>query len=238
MKFLICSIVRNRVTHLNRWIEQIKSVIEKMPEHEFSLAVYENDSQDGTKEWFGDLFSFENLFNQVVVEMEDLLTPEFGSVKDSNRVQLLAEARNKCLDLIDIKDYDKVVWIEPDVSYNPEQIVDLLLKSTDWDIISGTTYLPNSSVIYDSWATRLNQGDRHWRGHNELADIRDKEIFPLWATFNGVCVYSAQGFVDGAIFEGWFNGYYECDTTVICENFRKLGYDKIALMPNVEIVHP
>ena len=113
MKFLICSIVRNRVSYLNGWIEQIKSVIDKMPDHEFSLAVYENDSEDGTKEWFGDLFSFENLFNQVVVEMEDLFTPEFGSVKDSHRVLLLAEARNKWLDLIDIKDYEKSFGLNP-----------------------------------------------------------------------------------------------------------------------------
>ena len=47
-KILICSIVRDRARYLNLWLNQINMMIDRCPNYEFFLSVYENDSVDGS----------------------------------------------------------------------------------------------------------------------------------------------------------------------------------------------
>ena len=52
-------------------------------------------------------------------------------MKDEDRVTLLAEARNRTLDQMDLDVYDKIVFIEPDVDYDPDLISELFYMASD-----------------------------------------------------------------------------------------------------------
>jgi hypothetical protein len=45
-RVLISSIVRDRAKYLNLWLNQINVMIERCPDYEFFISVYENDSSD------------------------------------------------------------------------------------------------------------------------------------------------------------------------------------------------
>lgn len=220
-KFLICSIFRNRQKFVYRWYEQILQIVENCKDIDFSLSIYENDSVDGTR------YLLENLnylpFENVSKIYENLNTFYYGSIQNEDRVKNLANARNKCLfnENIEISKYDKVLFIEPDFAYSLEDAKKIILHDKDVDIISGVSIYRGN--FYDSWATRITENDTS--GRVEI----NNSITPCWSTFNGFCLYNAKPFKEGAKF-GWYNDRlktYDCDTVVICENFRKNGYNSI-----------
>jgi glycosyltransferase involved in cell wall biosynthesis len=197
---------------------------------EFGLSVFENDSTDGSNYWFHDNSDFWDHHSELVVATETLRTNYHGSVVNSERVHNLAAARNRCLDAVaDLSIYDRVVFVEPDVTYDPAQMLELL--STDHDICSGYTSHPDGR-FYDTWATRRQPADEWWDGSIPEAPT------PVASTFNGVCVYRADPFAEGIRFSGHSpaRGSFDCDTAVICELFRDAGHDDIVMYP-FRVVH-
>jgi len=83
---------------------------------------------------------------------------------------------------------DKVVCIEPDISYHTFDIGKLLYS--DLDIASGYSFLPQgmgvADWIYDSWATRVNPEDSEYFGPH-ISALPD--CLPVASTFNCFCVY-------------------------------------------------
>ena len=239
MRVLICTIVRDRVKSLDRWRNQLLSLLHLHPEHNFSLAVYENDSHYGTDEWLlemeeqGDFSLFDNCW----ITSETLVTPSFGSIVNEERVVNLANARNKCMAQANLTNFDWVLWVESDVEYDPQQVSRLFAQADSWDILSGATYL-GGGKFYDTWATRQNADEEWWPSKvNPKKLCSETEILPLTSTFNGVCLYQAVGFQKGAQFSGHSEhlGKFDCDTAVVCEQFRALGFDKIGMDPYFEV---
>jgi hypothetical protein len=123
MRTLISTIVRNRGRYISSWANQLLQVVEHNPDVVFDLFVFENDSTDTTKQT---LLAVEPLLkkklNKVDIKITNLEWPYFHSVKAEQRVKYLAEARNKTLEaadsIFDLASYDKVVCVEPDISYH------------------------------------------------------------------------------------------------------------------------
>lgn len=237
MKILISTIVRNRINTLSIWKKQIIELSMLMPEHEFHISVYENDSVDGSKQWLKDCIFPEKLIKTYVFNEETLNTVQYGSIKNNERVHLLAKARNKSIFQSQAyTDCEKIICIEPDIFYNPQEMIALINSS--YDIISPCSIndLNNSEYhMYDRWGTRNIPEKDGWTD-----DIVLKGIIPVWTTFNCFCVYKSEPIRKGAVFDG-FNtrlNIDDCDTAVICEKFRELGYQNIVLNADIKVYHP
>ena len=142
MRVLICSIIRNRKEFLFNWKDLILCLADENPEITFDLSVYENDSTDGTQEYLKQLLpELRKELNEVVITMGHEQTPYFPSVKDEQRCHQLATARNQCLEQVLLEEYDKVIFFEPDIDFEPEDFSVLL--NTDDDICSPYSLLPS-----------------------------------------------------------------------------------------------
>ena len=235
MHVLICTIIRNRRPYLFLWKDQILCLKDENPDITFDLSVFENDSNDGTVEYLAEIqpeLSAE--LNDTIITCVQKDWPYFGSIRDEERVAYLANARNHVLDQalnrkLDYT-YDKVIFIEPDIDYDPEEISKLL--TTDDDIASPYSLHPiefaDHRWIYDSWATRINASDDIFKGP-KIFDMPDR--MEVATTFNCFCVYNAQPFLEGARFSGInpLNNHWDCDTTNICLEFTSRDYSKIGL---------
>jgi len=238
MRVLICSIIRNREPFLFGWKDQILCLKDENPGIDFDLSVFENDSTDGTQEYLAKIEpELGSELNKVWIHCSKKDWPYFGSIRAADRVKYLAEARNQCLKQVDLKVYDKIVFIEPDVDYDPEQISQLFW--VDDDIASPYSVHPmkvqSHRWIYDSWATRLSVEDDIFKGPRifEMPPRLD-----VVSTFNCFCVYYAKPFIEGARFSGinpWTKEW-DCDTTNICYEFAIRGYNKIGLY-NILLTH-
>jgi len=236
---LICSIIRNREKYLSTWREQLNGIVSLNPHHDFYLSVYENDSTDATKDILSNLdFSF---FKDYQILSENINTEYFGSIVDEKRVHLLAECRNKAIysnKFLNKCDY--VIFIESDIIYNPHEM-SVIVNNNDYDIISPRsleTLTPFPTCMYDTWGTRMNASDEWWQtsflfGHGH------QDILNVWSTFNCFCKYNAHPIKNGITFGG-FNerlNKFDCDTAVICENFRNAGFTKIGLDTRYNVYH-
>lgn len=288
-RILICSIIRNSLPHLSTWFNQILH-LQSLCSNEWDmyLSVVENDSEDGTAEWLHHelpLWVHGSPFKgKGIVTSEKLGTRQFTSVWSAERMQNLSSARQKCLNQAQSKwgldVFDKIAYIEPDVTYNPEWCSELVLAIHpraagigEPDIYSGWSLRshdnPKESVfLYDTCATRqtdkdlcwnfARDGDGTWRGESlvktGLAGIHANCLHSVWSTFNCFCVYNARPFIDGMVKWGYVNrrinpseiyiddgdygsGWLDADTSVMCEDFRAKGYDKIFLNTNCLIRH-
>jgi GT2 family glycosyltransferase len=234
----VYSIIRNEARYIDRYYDQLRAMVTALPEYEFILSIYENDSSDGTpqliknKDW--------SFFTDFEITSERLRTRDYGSVKLAQRVKNLSIARNKALAVKDfMKRADYVMMVESDMRFDVgtvRQILEFRKLEPDFDIVSGLTV--NNHPVYDSWATRKSA---EFTSHVEVRkyDFTSKPYDRYYATSNGICLYKAQAFRDGAKY-GWMNEVtkeFDCDTVVVCQNFQKLGYDKIYILHTAKIYH-
>lgn len=237
MKILISSIVRNRENYLSRWFFLLKDLVLKNKNHDFFLSIYENDSIDNSIDLLKSFdFSF---FSNVSIQFEKLNLPYFGSVVDEQRVKILAEARNKTIFNNSFLNYcDYVLSIEPDINYNVDE-VKFILDDDKFDILSARGVHPFSmsdTHICDTWGTRLHENMEWWQQNI----IFKNEILDVWSTYNGFCKYKADLIKNKKIAFSHFNkrlNKFDCDTAVICENFRENGFKKIGLAGQIIVEH-
>lgn len=223
--------MRNEAKFLDLWYSQI-SQLPKLYKEEFNffLSIYENDSDDAT---FQKLSSYDfSMFGNVRILSEKLHTPYFVGGMHPLRVQLLALARNETIyGFRFLKDIDYVLSIEPDLRYDPTKAGVILcdhekVYGKKFDILTAKScHVSSPDRIYDSWGTRIKDDTDRWHE----GDYVFGGLEPLWSTFNCFALYNAEPIKKGIAFGNVNprNGQSDCDTVVICENFRKNGYDKI-----------
>jgi hypothetical protein len=236
---LVYTIFRNSATRLEQYYSQIKNVIESHPEYNFYLSLYENDSSDNTKELLNNLdWKFVKHFSLIT---ENIGTNFFGSVKEEQRVKNLAAARNKAIEANDfVNQVDYILDIESDMQYSTD-VVSKILKFqethslTKVDIVSAVSRLKNNNV-YDTWATRRTADEEDGNLHENW---KETLFGKYYATCNGICLFDAVPFQQGARY-GWYNerfNKYDCDTSVICEEFHKLNYSEIYIDHTANCYH-
>ncbi len=241
MNILICTIIRNSANTINRYIQQIHTSMDLLANNNINwyISIYENDSVDGTKQLLQQL----NLsrFTDYSIISENIKTTQYPSVVNEDRVRNLSIARNNALTAKNMYlNADYVLWIEPDVLYGAD-FIPILLYHTELitggiDIISGINIVSQEARAYDTWATRRTPFEE-WG--NRTNDWFINPISQFYSTFNGVCLYNAKPFKEGVRF-GYYNerlGKFDCDTVVVCENFRKAGYNKIYINQALNCYH-
>lgn len=233
---LICTIARNVGEKIPRYEAQLRALVEEFKnEYRFKISIYENDSTDNTKQLLSNIdFS---IFEDYSLQIENIRTNYIGSVVSEERVMNLANARNKAIfakdgSLLAWSDY--ILFVESDIAFNPKDYRPILeFKSTglnDIDILSGVS-VADRSRLYDTWATRQNPSQIWGNIYNDPS----RPIMPYYSTFNCVCLYKSEPFKKGVQFH-WFNktiNSFDCDTVVICDEFRRAGYEKIFINEKV-----
>jgi glycosyltransferase involved in cell wall biosynthesis len=226
---LIYSIVRNIGMKTDRYYAQIKDIVEKSPDYNFYLSVYENDSTDNTKQA---LFSKDwSFLSGVSIITENISTKFYGSVKDATRVENLAKARNKAIEaggFLDKVDY--ILMIEGDNRFKTSSVRELLnFKNLepDFDVVSSVSIRPTGSH-YDWWATRTTPIFNPSKSELD-PQYKEKDYGKYYSTSNGLCLYRAKPFQEG-IRHGWINNVtneFDCEMVVVCQNMQDAGYNNI-----------
>lgn len=237
-KILLYSIIRNENKYMNSYHSKLIDIVKTFPQFEFYLSIYENDSDDGTKQKI--LSKDWSAFKDVSIISEDIATEYFGSVKAEDRVRNLAIARNKAIEaggFIDIVDY--VMMVEADVEFDMDTVAKILsFKNVvpDFDVVSGITI--RNKRLYDQWATR-KQPLYDENVYPIANDYRMKAYDKYYSTSNGICLYKAEPFQKGIRY-GWINkvsNEFDCEMVVVCQRFRDAGYDNIYIIHDAEIYH-
>lgn len=247
-KVLILSITRDRAPIVSKFTECLFGEIELVSDFTFDVLVYENDSKDGTAEAFASSLknSPSNVASAKVVS-ETLETEAFGSVASKDRIDQIANARNRALESAgDLSQYSLVVWVDSDYLLHGGSLAALIdeVSADQFDILSA--YSLHADVqrpqgeLFDKWATRAQKEDYWW-------NCTPIEIMPavveLYSTFNGLAAFNAQGFIDGARFSSEsesskVNGTgYDVEWVGLCEQFRALGFGRIAMDVNCKVYH-
>lgn len=231
-KVLIYSIVRNIESNFHNFYQQLRDVTSLCNDYEFYLSIYENDSEDNTKKLLTS--SDWSFFSKVSIISENIGTKFFGPVKDEERVVNLSNARNKALLAADfIKDVDYVLVTEGDNTYSAKSVQKLLNFKTlepNFDIVSAVSLRKNGKH-YDWWATRT--GPEFVKDRSELdPSYQKKDYGKYYSTSNGLCLYRAKPFQNGARY-GWINKVTkqaDCEMVVVCQEFIEQGHDKIFIL--------
>jgi len=107
--------------------------------------------------------------------------------------------------------------------------------------------------FYDHWATRLTSDEDMW--DNKITEERPlfqtplsslnpqdlvseiDETLPVYSTFNLVCLYRMKAIIEGCRFSGYSEHLqsFDCDTTVICEQFHQAGYTRVGMLPHLKV---
>jgi hypothetical protein len=213
------------------YYRQIKNIVKTFHEYNFLLSIYENDSNDKTKEYLKNLdWSF--VENSIV--MENINTDYFTSDDGSKeRVSILANARNKAIEAKDfLERSDYVLHIEGDMIFDIKSISNILKFKNyepDFDAVSSVSLRGKRGSHYDTWGTR--------RDNVELKGTlfdgwKSRNYEKYYATSNGICLYKSEPFKKGAR-HGWLNktlGHHDCEMVVLCDEFHRLGYNNIYIL--------
>ena len=258
MNILLCTIIRERQSYLQNWAYQIFRMTDYLVSsgNNITLSAYENDSSDDSS-----AIAIENLkklkstdlFSNIIWQSENINT-QYYTHESSNwnaRLENLSSARNKCLNnaIVSTEEvYDKIVFIEPDISYSPFEASEMIKSSVDYNILSGMSILyPKSEQLYDLWATRpekmwlplgsQHQNWFHWKESLSPVVEASSRYVNLASTFSGVCVYDSKPFYDGVLFSPTYRDNYDCDTVNICYEFIDLGNNNICMDKQFKIYH-
>ena len=264
MKILLCTIVRNRQDFASTWASSLVLLASQSKDHEYSVSLYENDSADESSDTYlaecKKSLRNSGQFDKIYFCSENIgtIAVEAEAVRVDSQTELrlenLSNARNKCIENAfahrHASYYDKIIFIEPDISYCPAQAHELIRKSVGTHIISGRSALyPTSDIFYDTWATRFAkkiipltaENAANWsKHHNDTIKLIKKSegtLVKLASTFSGFCVYDSEIFANKVSFTFQKDGIHDCDTSLICFDAIEKGYDKIFMYKDMLIFH-
>jgi hypothetical protein len=234
--------MRNCEKSIFRYYEQLKLAVISMPEVDFSISIYENDSVDRTSSILSSLdWSF---FKKIQIVSDNIGTNFYGSIKDENRVKNLAEARNKAVygsNFLNESDY--ILFVESDVVYTPNDIKELIFfkdkyEIENFDIVSAISLhgIDKKFKLYDAWGTRRFPEEEIGK---PFPKWHLKDFDKYYATFNCLCLYKSLPFKYNIKFD-WYNHRlkkFDNDTMVLCEYFHSYGYSDIYINYNSRCYH-
>ena len=237
-KVLVCSIIRNEYIHIDKYHKRLQEMVKTFPQFEFYLSLYENDSNDGTKQKL--LSKDWTMFSGISILSENINTKDYGPVKDADRVKNLAIARNKVIhggNFIDMCDY--VLMIDSDINFDMEaarKILEFKNIEPNFDIVSAASI--RKKRLYDQWATRNDaRYDPHMKDLYE--EYRKEPYRKYYSTSNGFCLYRAEPFKKGVKYDyvNTVTQEADCEMVVVCQKFHNLGHKNIYIIHDAEVFH-
>lgn len=234
LKILFCSLIRDKAEFIDDWHSRIRSIKSQRPNWTFNISLYENDSEDGSKEKLDNLdWSFADWFKL----SSEKNKKEYLIGLERKRIERLSAYRNLCIyQFGDLDSIDRIIMNDVDCSYDPEHAVEIIEKSLGWDAFSfASRDTGTGDEFYDRWATRRTPVDKWWdnKPYNKKGDNQ------TWTTGNGFVSYNPEAFKMGATF-GYINKRlktHDSENAVVCENFRAFGFNKIGFDGRYNTMH-
>jgi len=249
-KVLILGITRDRGPIAKVFVEGLFDQISGMSEsHDFDILIYENDSKDNTVSEFKSAFENKpaNVSSAKIVS-ETINTESFASVATEARIDQIASARNRAMELAgDVSDYDCVVWVDTDYLIH-QGVLSALIDDVTMglsDIVSAYSLhadvqRPNME-LFDKWATRLKKSDIWWCC--APIEMLENPVIDVYSTFNGLAAFNPAGFCNEKMFSSESESSVENGTGFdvewvgVCEKFRNSGFGKIKLNSALLVYH-
>lgn len=225
---LICGVVKNCVGKISLNINLAIKTGELF--NNYKILIYENNSNDGTKEVLQQYLYNKNKYRNINIISEDI---DYETIKQNSkiwsyksitgsdhpcRIEQICNARNKVIDEIkksEYQYYEYVIWIDFDSSgWTLEGIVDSFNKKNQWDVVYANG-LEKNKTYYDVYALRgLNTylgpeiiGDHFWNNLKYI-QLRSNQLIPVYSAFGGIGIFKKY----------IFNKYrYDC---IINENVK------------------
>jgi hypothetical protein len=224
-KIAIVGLARNIGSSIENSVNKLVNFAKNAKE--YKIIIFENDSQDNTREVLDNLKT-DNV--NIITIYETNHRPQFGQIQNTERTMALAEYRNILKDYVKthLSDYDFVIVSDMDfVDFSEPGCY----NSFGWlsshyqqiDGVAGNSYtyqevnFPNQKSLwnYDSWAFRYNwwnqlpllnsmtYGPMMWFGFFMMPV--GSPIIPVNSAFGGMTIYKTKQFIQGA-----YNGF-DCE---------------------------
>jgi hypothetical protein len=178
---VVASIFRNSEGYVHRYFEQIRALRDQMP---VRLVIAEGDSDDDTL----------TLLERGVADRDTLLKvdhggPVYGSIDVKERWAQIAYVCNTVLKHLDLKDSDKLIYVESDLVWPWDTMVQL---AKDLDVVGAAAAMSfhgRTGKFYDTWGHVGLDGVpfRHDAPyHDRLAKIPPGRLLPIQSA--GSCI--------------------------------------------------
>jgi len=242
-KVLVCMIARDASGIIRHTLANVRAQITSLKSsYDFTVSVYENDSSDNTLDLISG-FDWKDSAT-VFVNSENVGSEKWESVESRGRIEAMAAARNKCMEAVDLNDFDLVLWLDVDYWFTDGSIAELLAivskeERDEADVASAYSLhadiLRPNMELYDKWATR-GEASQDWWTCTPYKFMPD--VAPVYTTFNGLCVYKADPFKNGLRFSSESkNNALDVEHVSICEGFHDAGLNRVALVKKAISLH-
>ena len=264
-KFYITSSIFNMENIIDKFINQMKKLINYLGENNVILSIVENgDSRDNTRsslEKFQKYLNEKKIINKFILshEIEDP-RKELTSLKYTRfRIEYYAKLRNKCLEFIyELPNFDynnTMILFFNDIIFNYEDIINLLsTNNEEYDVVCG---LDMNFFFYDRWVSIDFDGEGMTKyfpyflnkeGQDLVINHKPIRVFGCW---NGVIAFKALPLKDKKVqFRYKLNStlpkytlknpsktYFESECTYFNIDLFSLGYTKKFINPDVRVVY-
>ncbi len=223
-KVVIAGITRNNASDLAITIKTIEYIGSFFAD--YRVVVFENDSNDGTKEKLSD---WKTRNPKIQILSEDYNIQKRPSIK------FLADARNKYIKAIQSEqynDFDMVLLIDMDMSFGIDVrgIQDSFARIDSWDGICSNGIFKNTGEMYDAFAFRnaefpLPFPNEIYATVNETLSKIQKiypvgsNLVPVHSCFGGMAIYKRTGIAG-------------CEYDSIAEDCEHVAFHQCAIIKN------
>jgi hypothetical protein len=168
---VVASIFRNAAHYVNRYFEQIERLRD---DYRVRLVIAEGDSDDDTYE----LLDKHLLDNDTLLKV-DHGGPVFGSVDNPQRWAQIAYVCNEVLRHLDMKDDEKLIYVESDLLW-PVDTMHYLIHDLDTvGAVAAMSLHPSTGRFYDIWGHVGMDGERFTPTppfHPSIADVKSGRL--------------------------------------------------------------
>lgn len=221
---VLASIFRNASGYVDRYFDQVNRL---RKDFRVRLVVAEGDSTDDTY----DLIDRQLMDNDLLLKV-DHGGPVFGSVDNEQRWSQIAYVCNEVLRHLDMKDDDKLVYVESDLVW-PVDTMHFLINDLDHvGAVAAMSLVPTNGQFYDTWGHVGMDGvpfKHEPPFHPSLEHARSGHLYPIQSA--GSCIA-----VRGEIVN---QGLEFSDTDCIrgfCRTIR--DHTPLMLDPDAVVYHP
>jgi len=265
--FYITSNVVNIKNIIEKYIAQLKNLIDYLGENNVIISLVENgDSKDDTRTILREFQIYLNkkkILNKFYLEkvLEDPRKIRKPFEKYSRlRIEYFANLRNKCLEFLyelpNIDFNNTIIIFLNDIVFEYEDIINLLsTNNEDFDLACGLDM--NDNTFYDRWVSIDLEGDGlrkyfpffvNKEGQDLVVNHKPIRVFSCW---NGVIAFRGSPLKDKKVkfrnkidytlpkfnLNNPAKDYYESECTFFNIDLFSLGYTKKFINPDVRVTY-
>ncbi|KAK9806939.1 hypothetical protein WJX72_008114 [[Myrmecia] bisecta] len=245
--YLVAANLHNSEPLMPHFIVQLLGFLAALNPRAMFVSIYESGSTDKTVAWLELLREALDLMqipNKVIV----------GGIErqpGQERIDFLTQVRNEVLGpLYSGLPADRIIFIN-DVFFCEHNLRRLLLQrgdllcGMDFDVFPGNEEDPEAELVfYDKWVSRDAAGavflnlPPYVTHPYSIQRLRRGLPFPVKCCWNGLAVLNAEPFLKGVRFRARRETEcYASECSLMCEDFLRLGYDKMITDPAVRQVY-